>query len=527
MKKYFFSGLPDNNSKSVIGENDIFIFFVTFAFGLVIHGYRFFNSIFSHDSLLIYQNDDNWQISLGRFLQPVYLQIRGRACAPLLIGILALFFLTVSIALIVRLTEIESKLSIVLICGILVINPSFSMSAATYIDWLDIYMLCCLLNVFAVYLCKKYKWGIAVGIICIAASMALYQAYIQIAVAFIIILLVKDILTCKTFKRVFTDTIKFGIMMVTAAIIYYASYKLVLKYTGIVPTDAGNGMNNSFSVLKSLNIDIILSTYAATLSQFFLPGFARQGFHVISTFDIFINALLFVTAAIEGCFLIRKKRIKAINIVLLALIFLIMPFAINVSDFLSGCNGHILTIYSVYFVYVLVILILEIFCKEVKDKGILAKKLLIKIVAISLICLQFENMVYTNQLYLKKDFDYQTTISNITKLTDRMECEDGYIVGETPVLFVGDFASNDSLRAERPYFDRIDGVGANETYNMSITSSVNLKQYFENVLAYPVNYLDEEKSSEMCELEEVKEMPEFPSNGSVKFIDKVLVVKLS
>lgn len=36
------------------------IFLTTFVFGLLAHGYRYFNSIYSHDSLAIVQDDGAW-----------------------------------------------------------------------------------------------------------------------------------------------------------------------------------------------------------------------------------------------------------------------------------------------------------------------------------------------------------------------------------------------------------------------------------------------------------------------------------
>ncbi len=53
-------------------------FVCTFLFGIITHGYRFFNLDFSHASLSIYKNTGMQMIAIGRFLQPVYLFFRGR-----------------------------------------------------------------------------------------------------------------------------------------------------------------------------------------------------------------------------------------------------------------------------------------------------------------------------------------------------------------------------------------------------------------------------------------------------------------
>lgn len=53
----------------------------TLIFMVLLHGYRYVSLGFSHDSLAFaWQPDLEWQISLGRYMQPFYWWIiRGRA----------------------------------------------------------------------------------------------------------------------------------------------------------------------------------------------------------------------------------------------------------------------------------------------------------------------------------------------------------------------------------------------------------------------------------------------------------------
>ena len=46
-------------------------------------------------------------------------------------------------------------------------------------------------------------------------------------------------------------------------------------------------------------------------------------------------------------------------------------------------------------------------------------------------------------------------------------------------------------------------------------------------MGYPVKVLNEDKSKEFAEKEEVKNMEPFPSKESCKIVDNVLVIKLS
>ena len=73
-----------------------FIFLWVFAFGLVAHGFCYFNGNFSHDSLFsIYEESPALMISVGRYLRPVYRLLRGKFTLPVINGFLSLCFLNI------------------------------------------------------------------------------------------------------------------------------------------------------------------------------------------------------------------------------------------------------------------------------------------------------------------------------------------------------------------------------------------------------------------------------------------------
>ena len=65
--------------KNVLSCSEIrCVLLFTATFSLLAHGYRFLSLSFSGDAMLLSQvSEEAYQISLGRFLQPVYWQIRG------------------------------------------------------------------------------------------------------------------------------------------------------------------------------------------------------------------------------------------------------------------------------------------------------------------------------------------------------------------------------------------------------------------------------------------------------------------
>ena len=97
------------------------------VFSLLAHGYRYLSMSFSGDAMLLSQaGEEAYQASLGRFLQPVYWQIRGSICAPLLIGLFATAFLCAAAAIVVTLLGLSRPLHVVLACGVLAVRRTGS-----------------------------------------------------------------------------------------------------------------------------------------------------------------------------------------------------------------------------------------------------------------------------------------------------------------------------------------------------------------------------------------------------------------
>ena len=107
------------NNKSRMSAQTVFTLAVTALLCLAVHGYRFANSMFSHDSLLvIVQEDAAWQIALGRFFQPFIVFLRGDLCSPWLLCMLQVGWFLVSVLLLVDILQIRSRSAMVAVAGV-------------------------------------------------------------------------------------------------------------------------------------------------------------------------------------------------------------------------------------------------------------------------------------------------------------------------------------------------------------------------------------------------------------------------
>ena len=278
----------------------------TFIIGLLSHGYCYFNLLFSHDSMPVNQNDVLWQVSLGRFLHPLYFKIRVPIYAPALVGFLSLFFMAVTFYLIFQLFGITKKLTIWIFCGILITNTSITLLNATYIHDIDMYTLSLLLAVAAVYLCRNFRFGIIWGTLCLCASLGLYQSFMQVSIFLFMILAVMDILHKKTFWEV----LKKGLM--------------------------GIGMILGGLILYSIGVKVMIHLYDISLST------GYNGISTVGQYDSLSSIWMYIKGTylyVWKCFLkptiYNRSLIRIVNLILLAATLLFL-FVISVNRKIKG-----------------------------------------------------------------------------------------------------------------------------------------------------------------------------------------------
>lgn len=145
------------------------------------------------------------------------------------------------------------------------------------------------------------------------------------------------------------------------------------------------------------------------------------------------------------------------------------------------------------------------------------------IVNILLCIIIWQNTVFANQIYMKKDLEKTATISLVTRVIDHVEMLPDYMPGETPVVLVGNLSENEYLNRGRDGFRDLlllPGLGA----DYSITYNGTAISYISAYLNYPLLWGD---ASLYEHQPEVQDMPMFPHNVSIKMIDGTAVVKLS
>ncbi len=501
----------------------LFCIVVTFIIGMITHAYMYFQDSFSHDSLREFNGNEynEWKIQLGRFLIPIYRMFtRGNLTLPWLIGLFSLLWISLSVFLTVKLFDVKSKVFMALISGVYTANITVISVTATYIHDLDVDMFALFMSVLAVFLWCRYKKSYFLSALCVFITLGLYQCYISVTITLLIMLFILKLLRQEEFKTVFLSGIKFVSMLLVAGIVYFIALKAVMLLGNIESVSGYNTLDN-ISSMNFMDVKNIIKTYILTVYYFLIPNTYFP--------KIFVVFASFLTIGIAGfivLFRIFSKKIGVKEKLLALTLIVILPFAMNVSQLLSGMS-HALMHFALWLVYLFVLLIVY----NVKDFGFKIDKKTIgsfiakvsKVICTSiLVVILFGNVICANEVYVKKDLEQDAALSYFTRVVDRMDSFDEYDRENTEVVFVG-----------KPEIFNENMLGfSNSNYLIGVTNSYVLgtalpdlyERYFEYKLHYSI--IVEYDDAEYIESDIVESMPVFPENGSLQMVNETLVVKL-
>ncbi len=521
-----------NSKKQLFTVSIVF----TFLFYILANGYRFFHSMHAGDSLyMVYQNDGGWEIALGRFVQPFLVLLRGAITAPFLISVLSLLWIGLSVYFVADFLEVKHNFSVALIAAVMSCNITILALNATFISYLDFYVLALFFSVFGVWLIKKGKpASLILGSLSLSISLGIYQSYICVSIALVLIHFLTKMPEMPTFKSTFTRAVRYLLSFLAAGIVYYAAWRTIQAVFGIWTADSYNGMASIGDYSEVGMGSILASTYRNVLHHFIYPDtFITNSFRGITMGLLWEQLVRLCNIAVFLMILFSLIKINLVGKTNLwqktaqLLIIVLFPFGINFVCFASKGMEHPLMIYAFYFVYILAVKLTEDFFPD-SGSGVFGKSplptnrkdknLLWMIVPAAVLVLSWSNIVFSNQVYLKGELQENAAQSIMTRIVYRIETMEDYIPGVTPVAFAGNFESSPCLSDMGP-FEEIEVYGMGRT----VMTYPGTDHAF---LAYVLN-LNINLTQVNSQDEAILQMPVYPAQGSIAFVDGTLVVKVS
>ncbi len=495
-----------------IDRNTLFFTIIcTFVIGFIVHGYCYSNVMFSHDSLgglSMPGGSVKGEISIGRFLQPLdILYIRGHLAVPWIMGFFSLCWLSLANFFVIKTFDLNSKINTVILCAMTTTNMTLTYTNATYIHESSSLMLALLFAAISVYVFEKYRFGFIFTPIFIVLSCGFYQAYFSVSVILMMCVIAVPIMNNSSFKLILEKALKGICSLIVGLLLYYLVYEITFVISGASASSSYNSVEKIFDFNFANIINLIYSTYEKIIRAFIFP---RTYYTLCALFVNFFIILISIIGVVK-----IYLKLSKINFVLLMVLILLLPLGANITYFLSQGVFHELMDFSYVYLYLFSFLIL-------KYSGLINCKLIPRLIAVMLSFIVLSNYIYTNNIYFEKELTYYNTMSIMTRVIVDLEDTEGYVYGETPIIFVGQLSTS-KMAIERPGFEHISGIGLG---NSSITSPFRTQNYLNNVLPYNIvsGNLDEMENKDELDLES---MPQYPNDGYIRMIDNQIIVKFS
>lgn len=476
---------------------------------------------------MLHQNDSAWQIALGRFVQPFLVFLRGGIVSPFLISALSILWISLAAFFLIDFLEIKSRISILFVVAVMTCNNTLLATNATFLHSMDFYTLSLLLSVVGVWLLKQNKCLFTiVGILALTTSLGIYQAYICVAIGLVMLHFLFRMLECPDFKATCKSLLKYVLCFAAVALLYYIVWKLFQKVFGIWTANSYNGLSSVGDYSATSFFTVIKTTYEKVLHYFTHPEtFTTIPFRGISLSIFWVYIIRFSNASVillTIWALIQKNKnyhTKWWQRIGQCFIIAVFPLGINFVCIISKGMVHTLMIYGFCIVYIFALKTAECSCLETIETHSLRKSSIPWLTILTfLFIVSWSNIVYSNQVYLKKDLQENAIHSLMTRIVYEIESTDGYEAGITPVAISGTFENSAALSDMEAFKDILPyGMG-----NTSLTYMGTDYAYLNHILNVNMNLTRINN-----EHETVQQMPVYPADGSVAYVGDILVIKIS
>lgn len=537
--KRWYTNLPSNNKLA---------FYSTVIIGIICHAFMMTNKWLNLDDIVQLVDYMNRTTS-GRWFLMFPSAIGSEFSIPWLNGLLTIIYSAIMSSFIVGMFKVKSKLSTILIGGILVTFPTIA-SLMPFMNTQDSYQFGAMLAVIAAYLIVKKKNGFIYGGLLLTLSLAIYQTYLGLAGGLILIYVLLDLFRGqKEFNDILILLGKTAIAFIGALAIYLFVSRVIF---GHLLVDY-KGLDSMGSLPLNQIHTIVFGAYKGMFNFFtgqeFDYHWPFMPYVFIVGFLLFLYLLLFV---------IIKSRLDTKRKILVGLILLVFPLVINVIYIMSWQAGVMLRMayaYTVCFIFPLLLIEYidelsrklmaadydddyadlefygydnnDLFDQDdlVKRKPLVKSKSLANVAVWFLIitsCLSVYNNIYvSNKTYFKVWITNKTSDAYANRIAMRIELTEGYDKF-TPVVFLGNPDSRTTFTEEIDTHDTEPMIIANH-----LTRLYSFKYYPRQFLGLQNTISDQDIIEPEQEYirDQLEDMPLYPARDSIQMIDGTIYVK--
>jgi len=468
---------------------------MSFIFFFAAHGFCVFNLSYSGSSVMLdVSRMRTALIGSGQFLAPYYFALRGTLSAPLWVGMLGAAYLALTCAATAWLLRLERPLHLFVLCGAMTANAAITSLFAADLNTADAALLAMLLAALSAAFCLRLRFGFIPGAALLGAAMALDPGVLAFFAALALLACLADLLSGIACRPLALSALQ-ALLAAAAAIAFWAlGCMLVARRSGI-------------DLNLSLHMPGLLGAYLAPFRALAAP---------LTAYAFLSNLLrMLLLAACIALLALNARKLGAKRMAAVMLCVLLLPSLCALPLFYLPEAQQITSAYCLLDVLLLVLLV----------SLMPQSRRIERLVPAAFGALFLGSIVFSNQIYLKKNLEFESTLSLTSRIIDRMEETEGYRPGFTPVAIIGS-PDESVFSVQRTGFEHLSALNA-ASANYAVTNEDELLWYCWEILGYPSNFVSGFELSQLRENDVVKAMPLFPADGCCAFVDGVLVIRLN
>jgi len=493
----------------------------TFIIAILVHLYKFTNTLPNHDSVFNYYSNQNI-LGSGRWALSLACGISSFYDLPWVIGLLSCIYIALTVVVIVALFKLQNPVLIGLVGGLIAAAPATT-ETFFFLYTADGYMLAMFLAALAAYFSRIDGKGAARWIlsgICICISCGIYQAYVSFALLLTVCYFIDELLQNNHSKKKYFNWLLYqGIVYIVSLASYFVIWKLCMRFNGTVANDY-LGISEVGKMSFGLLINGFISS-VKTIIKFFLQIDRR-----LYSFTLYgILNIIFVILMGIGLFIaIHRSRIfkrKWAFVLFVFCLSAIIPFACIWHFTSEAVVYRAMMLQSLTILFVLTALLYERWTKSVTKNSI----------GLFLLVVVMHNALMANISYFYMNLCYERTYAEgvemmveIHNLQDEYEFDKIAVVGvreygvkhENMDLKTGEIRNVGKIRILTHILEKTLLFDAEHTTSfLEATFGMNLEP------------LNREERKELLNTDEVRAMGCWPEGDSITVIGDTLVLKFS
>lgn len=283
----------------------------------------------------------SWADQLGRWMLPWLDDIQGGMVSPFLNTLLSLVLYGIGNMTLCRLFRFDHWFLQIIVSLLIVASPNTAISLNNYYmsEAYPLAYLFAVLSVLCVHeqVCSRKHCTLICSIACLFISLGMYQSYLGVAFALIVMVIIADTLRHRLHQN---QAVQYLITAVISPIVYFLTTKLVLYFSHTQMADLHGASSIGFGSILTNLPHSIMQCYKDFFAYFFQQSdLSQNSFHIIPLY-----ILCFITVfAVFLYFLIKDRKLNIATKLLLCLGMAVLPVMANVVDLITSDSSMYLT----------------------------------------------------------------------------------------------------------------------------------------------------------------------------------------